>query len=207
MEERINPTRMELLKARQRTKLATKGHSLLKQKRDALVLEFFNLLKKAADLREILNSHMKMAYAALAIAESCHGEVEVEAAAMTVSRAPKIQIEVKNVMGVLIPSVTVEALPPQEIDFEGRFLTSSAKIDEASEAFKKALDMIVKLAETESAMRRLIKEIEHTKRRVNSLEYIIIPRLKLQARTIAFYLEEMERNSFFMLKMIKKKLE
>ncbi len=205
MEERFNPTRMELLKARARSKLAKKGHSLLKQKRDALVLEFFKILKKASDLRGRLNAQMKISYAALAIAESHHGVVEVESAAMAASRAPKVKVDVRNVMGVRIPTVEVASDEHSE-DFSSRIISSNAKIDGAADSFKEALHMVVKLAETENAIRKLIKEIEKTKRRVNSLEYIIIPRLASQAKLISFRLDEMERDSFFMLKMMKKKL-
>jgi len=84
---------------------------------------------------------------------------------------------------------------------------TSAKIDEVAEAFEKATDLIFKLSQTENAIRRLILEIEKTKRRVNSLEFVMIPRLQTQVKMIAFRLDEMERDSFVMLKTIKRKLE
>ncbi|OIO21945.1 V-type ATP synthase subunit D [Candidatus Micrarchaeota archaeon CG11_big_fil_rev_8_21_14_0_20_47_5] len=204
VEERFNPTRMELLKSRARAKLAKKGHSLLKQKRDALVLEFFRILKKASDLRGQLNAHMKKAYSSIAIAQSYHGVFEVEAASMSSERAPKVKINVRNVMGVKIPSVEVSGNGNGES--EKNLLASNAKIDEAADNFKEALQMVVKLAETENSIRKLIREIEKTKRRVNSLEYIVIPSLAAKAKLISFRLDEMERDAFFMLKMTKKKL-
>jgi len=89
---------------------------------------------------------------------------------------------------------------------EKNLLASNAKIDEAADNFKEALQMVVKLAETENSIRKLIREIEKTKRRVNSLEYIVIPSLAAKAKLISFRLDEMERDAFFMLKMTKKKL-
>jgi V/A-type H+-transporting ATPase subunit D len=84
---------------------------------------------------------------------------------------------------------------------------SSAKIDDASAEFSKSLNLVIKLAETENAIRKLIREIEKTKRRVNALEFVLIPRLSEQSKVIQFRLEEMERDSFVMLKSIKRKLK
>jgi len=100
MAENPNPTRMELLKAKTRVKLAKNGHKLLKQKRDALVMEFFKILSKAQDLRSELNAQMKIAYTALAVAQAYHGMQEIESAALAVKRAPGVRVEVRNIMGV-----------------------------------------------------------------------------------------------------------
>ena len=207
MAENPNPTRMELLKARTRVKLARKGHKLLKQKRDALILEFFKILGKAQDLRSDLNARMKTAYGALAVAESYHSMQEIESASMAVKRAPNVHVEVRNIMGVKIP--TLEASEPKKLLLARGYsiVGTSAKIDEVADTFEHVLDLIFKLSETENGIRRLIIEIEKTKRRVNSLEYVMIPRLESQAKLISFRLEEMERDSFVMLKTIKRKLE
>ncbi|MCX6771936.1 MAG: V-type ATP synthase subunit D [Candidatus Micrarchaeota archaeon] len=207
MAETPNPTRMELLKARTRVKLARKGHKLLKQKRDALILEFFKILGKAQDLRSDLNARMKSAYGALAVAQSYHSMQEIEAASMAVKRAPNVHVEVRNIMGVKIP--TLEASEPKKLLLARGYsiVGTSAKIDEVADTFEHVLDLIFKLSETENGIRRLIIEIEKTKRRVNSLEYVMIPRLEGQAKLISFRLEEMERDSFVMLKTIKRKLE
>jgi V/A-type H+-transporting ATPase subunit D len=207
MAENPNPTRMELLKAKTRVKLARKGHKLLKQKRDALVLEFFKILGKAQDLRSELNGRMNAAYGSLAIAQSYHSMQEIEASALAVKRAPNVHVEVRNIMGVKIPSL--EASEPKK-PLLGRgysIVGTSAKIDEVADSFEHVLDLVFKLSETENAIRRLILEIEKTKRRVNSLEFVMIPRLEEQAKLISFRLEEMERDSFVMLKTIKRKLE
>ncbi|MBI5159268.1 V-type ATP synthase subunit D [Candidatus Micrarchaeota archaeon] len=207
MAETFNPTRMELLKAKEKIKLARKGHKLLKQKRDALILEFFKILEKAKDLRGELNAQMKKAFESIAIAQAYHGSVEVEAAALAVQRAPTVEVSVRNIMGVKIPSIQAGGIKEKTLLERGYgAMSSSAKIDETAQAFEKALTMIALLAETENALKKLIKEIEKTKRRVNALEYVVIPRLTEQSRTILFRLDEIERESFFMLKMVKKKM-
>jgi V/A-type H+/Na+-transporting ATPase subunit D len=208
MAENPNPTRMELIKARQRIKLAMKGHKLLKQKRDVLIMEFFKILSKAKDLRTELNQAMAKAYKSIAIAQAYHGAAEVENISMSVSAAPELEMEIKNVMGLKISRIECKS------DAELKPLTqrgysivgSSAKIDDAAEEFQKVLGLVIRLAETENAIRKLIREIEKTKRRVNALEFVVIPQITEQSKMIQFRLEEMERDSFVMLKTIKRKL-
>ncbi|MFA5108261.1 MAG: V-type ATP synthase subunit D [Candidatus Micrarchaeia archaeon] len=207
MSENPNPTRMELLKARARIQLAKKGHKLLKQKRDVLIMEFFKILSQAKDLRTELNEEMAKAYKAIAIAQSYHGVAEVENISMSVSAAPGLEIDVKNVMGLKISHIKTEGVQAKPLLKRGySVIGSSALIDDASVQFSKALSLVIRLAETENAIRKLIREIEKTKRRVNALEFVLLPRLSEQAKGIQFQLEEMERDSFVMLKTIKRKL-
>lgn len=199
----VNPTRMELIKTKDRVALAKKGHKLLKQKRDALILEFFKILKKAKDLRGELNKQLQDAYKAAALAGLYHSSYELQNVALSVRKEIAVDIEVKNVMGVKIPHL-------ERSKEEGAgvpVLLSSAKIDDAVERFRKVLELVMQLAESETAIKRLILEIEKTKRRVNALEYILIPRLEEQKRLISFRLDEMERDSFVSLKVIKRRLE
>jgi len=206
MANKINPTRMELIKAKAKIKLAVKGHKLLKQKRDALVMEFFSIMEKAKDLRSELNENMGKAYTSLAKAQAFHGIYEVEHAAMATQNISEVSLDVKNVMGVKIPSLEEVKVKSSPLERGYSFLGSSAKTDEATNNFELALDMVLKLAETENALKKLIKEIEKTKRRVNALEYVLIPKLKHQTKSISLHLDELERESFFTLKMIKGKL-
>jgi len=204
----VNPTRMELIKTKERIKLAGKGHKLLKQKRDALILEFFKILKKAQDLRGQLALKMASGYRSLALAETYHNMQELTKVSLGLRKEIDIDIEVRNVMGVKIPNITTKmenkhflSLPTYSV------AATSAKIDQAVDDFNEILAMVIKLAETETAMKRLIIEIEKTKRRVNALEFVLIPRLEDQQKMITFRLEEMERDSFVSLKTIKRKLE
>lgn len=204
----VNPTRMELIKIKDRITLAVKGHKLLKQKRDALILEFFKILKKAQDLRGQLALRVAKGYRSLALAETYHNMQELSKVSLDLRKEIDIDIEVKNVMGVKIPDITTKmetkhflSLPTYSV------AATSAKIDHAVDDFNEILTMVVKLAETETAMKRLIIEIEKTKRRVNALEFVLIPRLEDDKRMIIFRLEEMERDSFVSLKSIKRRLD
>ncbi len=204
----VNPTRMELIKTKERIALAKKGHKLLKQKRDALILEFFKILKKSQDLRGALAKRLAQAYHSLAVAQAYHSSSELAKVSFDLRRDFDLDIKVRNVMGVRIPAISLFGSQKKEL-FSGSysFAGTSSKIDAAAEDFNEILDMVIRLAETETAMKRLIAEIEKTKRRVNSLEFVLLPRLDETKKMIAFRLDEMERDSFVSLKTIKRKLE
>ncbi|MDD5340463.1 MAG: V-type ATP synthase subunit D [Candidatus ainarchaeum sp.] len=208
MTQDVNPTRMELIKTKERITLAVKGHKLLKQKRDALILEFFKILKKAQDLRGQLAVKVAQGYHSLALAETYHNIQELSKVSLDLHKDIDADIEVRNVMGVKIPSITAEVESRHFLSLPSYSVAAtSAKIDAAVEDFNEILQMTMKLAETETAMKRLILEIEKTKRRVNALEFVLLPRLEDQKKLISFRLEEMERDSFVSLKTIKRKLE
>ncbi len=202
----VKPTRMELINIRNKLKLAQKGHRLLKQKRDVLIMEFFSIMEKAKDLRGNLNSNMGEAYESLAVAQGHHGIFEVENAAMSVKKASNVDIRVRNVMGVRIPEIKGEYVSKTAFSRGYSIVGTSAKIDNVALNFEHSLEVVIQLAKHENAMKKLIAEIEKTKRRVNALEFVIMPRLRSQARYISMRLDEMERETFFTLKMIKKKL-
>jgi V/A-type H+/Na+-transporting ATPase subunit D len=207
MAEEPNPTRMELLKIKDRITLAKKGHKLLKQKRDALILEFFKILKKSKDIRSELTLKMKSAYSSLAIAQAHHSSFEIEAIGLANRRRMDVDLEVKNVMGVKIPNITAN-IESQEYLKRGYPITATtAMLERSIEDYETVLEMVIQLAETEIAIKRLITEIEKTKRRVNSLEFIMLPRLEDQKKLISFKLDELERDSFVSLKIIKRKLD
>jgi V/A-type H+-transporting ATPase subunit D len=204
----VNPTRMELIKTKERIVLAKKGHKLLKQKRDALILEFFKILKKAQDLRGELAAKMATGYRSLALAETYHNIQELSKVSLDLTKEIDVDIEVRNVMGVKIPNIETHMEEKHFLDIPTYSMAAtSAKIDAAVEDFDEIFKMVMKLAETETAMKRLILEIEKTKRRVNALEYVLIPRLDETKRMISFRLDEMERDSFVSLKTIKRRLE
>lgn len=207
MADKANPTRMELLKTKARIKLAKNGHNLLKQKRDALIMEFFKILKKAKDLRGELNEKMGFAYKSLSVAHSYHTTFELESIAAGLEEDLGLSVKSRNVMGVRIPEIK-QAIHEKKFGERGySIMGTSAKIDDVVENFGEVLRIVVTLAETETAIRRLIKEIEKTKRRVNALEFVVIPQLERQKSDILFRLEEMERDSFVSLKVIKRRLE
>jgi V/A-type H+-transporting ATPase subunit D len=194
---------MELLILKRRKNLAEKGHDLLKEKRDALIMEFFDILEDIRKLRGDVNSALKEAYDALAVAKMIMGPLKVEEVATSVPPILELDVSTRNVMGVRVPLFRVEEKSESALISSYGFMDTSAKLDEAVEKFRGALKAIIRLAETEAAVKRLAEEIEKTKRRVNALKYIIIPRITNTIQFIELHLEEREREDLFRMKRIK----
>jgi V/A-type H+-transporting ATPase subunit D len=194
---------MELLILKRRRSLAEKGHDLLKEKRDALIMEFFDILEDTRKLRSDVNNALKEAYEALAMAKMVMGPLKVEEVASGVPPILALDVSTRNVMGVRVPLLRVEEKPETAVISSYGFTDTSAKLDEAVEKFRNALKAIIRLAETEAAVKRLAEEIEKTKRRVNALKYIIIPRITNTIKFIELHLEEREREDLFRMKRIK----
>ncbi len=204
----VIPTRMELIKTKDRIKLAKKGYDLLKKKRDALIMEFFGILKKAKDLRGELTGAVGKAYDAMRLATLYHTYSEFEEVSLSLYRDINVDLTVKNVMGVKIPSIEMDVDMKPYYERPGYSpLGTSAKLDDAISSFERVLQITIELAKTETAIKRLIAEIEKTKRRVSALEHILIPRLEAQKKMITLRLDELERDSFVSLKVIKKKID
>lgn len=204
MIEGVNPTRMELLKLKDREKLAVKGHGLLKEKRNALIMEFFNILERVKGSRENVESKLAEAFEDLTAAQIIMGDLAVKKAAMSVKESIKVDIDSRSVMGVSVPLIEAETSNRNLVERGYGFVDTSAKIDEAARNFEESINLIIELAEIEKTIVLLAEEIESTKRRVNALEHIIIPRMENTVKYIEMRLEEMERENFVRLKMIKK---
>ncbi|MFH0860128.1 MAG: V-type ATP synthase subunit D [Candidatus Altiarchaeota archaeon] len=200
--EGVHPTRMELLGIKKRIKLAEKGHRLLKEKRDAIILRFFEIVSSARDARSGLVKTMGDAYPNLVRAEALSGLSNVGEAAAASPEMPPIRITMENIMGVQIPKVNFEER--ERLRSYDQVMTSP-KLDEAYDDFNQSLRQITSLVEKEETVRRLSSEIRKTKRRVNALEYILLPRLGNTKKYIEMRLQEMERENFFRLKTVKKK--
>jgi V/A-type H+-transporting ATPase subunit D len=203
----VKPTRMELLRLKGRIKLANKGLNLLKQKRAALMVEFFKINKRATDLRRKLRETMDKSYTSLAIAEMYHGRIALESVSYIVNKMKGLSIKTKNVMGVKIPEVQGRQESYKALDEWYSLMGLSVKIDQAVKNFEEALKIILDIAEVENALRKILVEIDKTKRRVNSIENVLIPRLQNQAKYISMRFDEMERETFVTLKTIKAKLD
>jgi V/A-type H+-transporting ATPase subunit D len=206
MPQDIKPTRSELLKVKKQIKLAKSGHSLLKKKRDGMILEFFEILKKAKTLRRELVDEYKIALGRINIARTIEGDLKVKSIAMAIKEIPDIKLTTKNIMGVKVPKI--ESSEIQKAFMERGFgLYNSSAIDEAAAAYEKVVEKILLAAEVGTSMRKLLKEIEKTKRRVNALEFVVMPRLEEAQNFIRLRLEEMERENIFRLKRIKAKVQ
>ena len=199
----VKPTRMELIETKRKIKLSKSGYKLLKMKRDGLIMEFFELLPKVKDLRSQLSALYSDAMEKLAIAVAADGKTALESAANCLNKAPEVELSSKNIMGVVVPSVEVTAVEKSLEDRGYGFIGTSIRVDEAVHAFEKLSEMIILAAEGETTMKKLLDEIESTKRRVNALEFKVIPSLEEIAKYISFRLEELERESIFGLKRIK----
>jgi V/A-type H+-transporting ATPase subunit D len=205
--QNVKPTRMELLKLRKRVKLADKGHRLLKEKRDALISEFMVVIKEYKDARKRAEENLKVAFYNLLMAEVLLGSRDLEQISEITLRDINLDFMTKNIMGVSVPIMKIDNVIRRVHERGYGFLSTNAKLDDAAKNFEESILSIVKLAEVEESVRRIAEEVEKTKRRVNALEYIVIPRLKATIKHIEMRMEEIERESFLRLKKIKASLE
>ncbi len=200
--ERVNPTRINLIQTRIRTRTATKGYSILKKKREALVLEFLKLLKESGKDRDHLYKILQGAYRTVAMSSAYVGNFELESAAVYVPEVDPIGMSIKNIMGVKIPETSREDQNKKDTTI----LSSSAAVTDISLSFNEVITTVLDVAQREQGLKRLVLEVEKTKRRVNALDYIVIPRLNSQAKYISMRLEELDRDTFSALKHVKKRL-
>ncbi len=199
----IHPTRGELLKTLRQITLTKRGYELLKEKRDALVMEFFNVLTQLEDARKRTYEVLGEAYRSLSLAMVAMGSLEVRKAAAATGIELEIDIATRSIMGVAVPVIEAQKLERKVTERGYSLVQTSAELDLAAKKFEKALAAMLKLAEIEETLRLLARETERTKRRVNSLEHVVIPRLETIKKFIERHLEELERENFFRLKRIK----
>ncbi len=199
----VKTTRSELLNLKRRIKLADTGHRLLKKKRDGLILEFFEVLKKARNLRKEMNERYVDAHAGIRECTALDGIVNIKSVAFALRERPAIELEVKNIMGVTVPVIKSGVRRRSMAERGYGLMSTSMRMNGMVGGYESLLESVVAAAEIETTMRKLLKEIESTKRRVNALEFVVIPRLKQQAGFINFRLEEMERENIFRMKRLK----
>lgn len=191
---------MELLAIKNRMKLAERGHDLLREKRDSLIMEFFNIIAEIKEAREKVDTSLAEAFSALTQAKMIMGPARVIEFAYSSKFEADLKITTRSMMGVKVPVLSVEQRT-SELPYS--LSDSSSKFDVMGEKFKEALKAIVQLAEIESTVKRLALEIERTKRRVSALETVVIPRLDATVRFVKLALEERDREDFVRLKMVR----
>jgi V/A-type H+-transporting ATPase subunit D len=196
----VSPTRMELLKLKRRTVVAKRGHKLLKDKQYELIRRLLELVKTVKELRERVDREIAEASGKFAFARASMDPEEVEEAFLIPTKQISTKVTTKRLMTVSIPSFE-EKISGEMIPYS--FATTSAELDVALLAIEKALSSLMELAEKEKGLQLLADEIEKTRRRVNALEYVLIPELEETVKYISMKLSEMERGDLMRLMRIK----
>jgi V/A-type H+-transporting ATPase subunit D len=199
----VKPTRSELIGLKRRIALSERGYKILKMKRDGLILEFFKVLEQAKDTRGELIERYAAAQQMMAVANTVEGAIGVKSAAFSVQEVPAIKLASKNIMGVVVPEIEASKVKKSLMDRGYGVLGTTSVIDETAVAFEELVEAIIRSAEMETTMKKLLDEIESTKRRVNALEFKVIPELTAARDFIKMRLDEMEREELFRLKKIK----
>ena len=207
MSNDVKPTRKNLMAIEDRIELSERGHDTLEKKRDGLIMEFMDILDQAQDVRSDLEATYEDAQHAIDMARAMDGDVAVRGAAAALKEHPELTTQSKNIMGVVVPEIESSKVR-KTLDERGYgVMGTSARIDEAAEAYEELLEQIILAAEVETAMKKMLEEIETTKRRVNALEFKLLPELRENQEYIEQKLEEQEREEIFRLKKIKAKKE
>lgn len=200
----VHPTRMELLTLRKRRTIAERGRDLLREKLDALMIEFFQFVREIATLRGKAQNLLGQAYDDFIEAQMAMGYTKLEQTSIGVEDRFTVETKTRNVIGVTIPYIQVNVKPLT--GFPYNVYDTSITLDEATLRMAEAIKAIAELSSAEAAVRKLAEAIASTKRRVNSLEFVVIPRLLSTIRYIEMHLEEAEREDFFRLKRIKSRM-
>jgi len=201
----VKPTRSALIELKKKVEIAKSGHHLLEKKRDGLVQEFFDVLEDTRERREKLRKRYAAAKQKLDIARALHSDHELEALSLAILSAPGITLAQENIMGTRVPRIESRGMVKPLLDRGYGLLRVEQSVNDACRAYEELMEDILRVAEAETATRRLTEEIGKTKRRVNALEYEIIPALEKRKQDIMMRLDEIERESIFRQKMIKRK--
>jgi V/A-type H+-transporting ATPase subunit D len=195
---------MNLINTRKGIVRAKKGYGILKKKREVLVLEFMKLVQQSTKDRTHLNELVQSGYRAVGMASTYVGNFELEEVAMHMKEAKPVGMNIKNIMGVKVPVITRST--ENDLTLSYSLLSTNIAVDDIRNSFVNVINTMIEVAQREQGLRRLVMEIDKTKRRVNALDYIVIPRMKGQVKYISMRLDEMDRDTFSALKHIKKKL-
>src|SRR5512139_1535714 len=206
--EEVRPTRAELLERRSQITLAQQGMDLLKQKRDALLIEFMSVMDETLRLSGSLQKNVSEAQYTLAVAKAVDGDVALRSAGMATKGEIVVDMTGTKIMGVSVPVVTKGESPIRSSFTRGYSVTGvSSRVDETADKFERILDVIIEYAGIETRLKRLGEEINKTNRRVNALEQVTIPSLREQVTYIRQTLDERAREDLFRLKKVKRKID
>lgn len=200
----VNPTRMELTRLKKRLLVARRGHKLLKDKRDELMKKFMDLIKKNKELRQKVEAMMMDVHSSFLIARSVMPSEIVEESLMFPKQKVFLQASIKHIMSVEVPELKFETTSSDDKNiYPYGFAHTSGELDSAITSLSKVMQYLLELAEVEKSVQLLAEEIEKTRRRVNALEYVLIPQLTDTIKYITMKLEENERGNLTRLMKVK----
>ena len=198
----VNPTRMELRRLKTRLKTAVRGHKLLKDKTDEMIRRFMVFIKENRELREELEPKISAALKAFALSGAAMFPQEIEEALSMPSYRLEIEAGTASVMGLTVPKIAVRESDGYEL-FPYSFITTGSGLDGAISGLLSLVQKLVKLAEVEKTCNMLADEIEKSSRRVNALEFIMIPQIEETIKYIEMKLDESERGNLIRLMKVK----
>ncbi|MBR5388323.1 MAG: V-type ATP synthase subunit D [Clostridia bacterium] len=202
----VNPTRMELNKLKARLKTATRGHKLLKDKTDEMIRRFSEIIREDKALRDSVEEHIAETLKQFSLARTSAKRSDAELVFSMPAVSAEVECGVKTVMSVPVPSLTL-SLSGETGEYPYSLAFMTAEADSAVDMAEDLLQKLIKLAELEKTTAMLADEIEKSKRRVNALEYVLIPNLEETIKYIAMKLEENDRSSRTRLMKVKSMLE
>lgn len=200
---RVNPTRMELTKQKKKLASASRGHKLLKDKRDELVRQFMDLIKVNMDLRVKVEKGLKAANMEFAVARAGMSDEVLNTALMANSKTLEIKQSIKNVMSVDIPQFSTNSDISGNDIYSYGYAFTAGDLDDAVYSLSTVFEDMLKLAEVEKSCQLMAAEIEKTRRRVNALEHVIIPEALDNIKYITMKLDENERSTQIRLMKVK----
>lgn len=203
---KVNPTRMELRKIKTRLKTAIRGHKLLKDKSDEMIRQFSKYIKENMQLRQEVESELKYLLKSFMLARSVTDNRVIEEAIVMPAATFKLECSKKNVMSAMVPSIKIVQNEASEI-FPYSFISLTSEADFSIIKLTKLLPKLIKLAEVEKTCNMLADEIEKNKRRVNALEYVMIPQMEETIKYITMKLDEVERGNLIRLMKVKSMIE
>lgn len=199
----VNPTRMAMLGLKKKIKSAKRGHKLLKDKQDGLMQKFMEIIREAKRMREEVEEKLGAAFKNFIRANSIMEEDFIEGALLFSTAVMELSVKTKNVMSVRIPQFKLKK-EGEAINYG--FLQTSGELDIALQSFQEVFPLLIELAEIEKSAEALADELEKTRRRVNALEYRMIPDLEDTIKFISMKLGEMERGAVINTMIVKAKI-
>lgn len=200
----VNPTRMELTRLKKKLITAVRGHKLLKDKRDELMRQFLNLVRENKALRERVEKGIEAANKNFVLARAGMQEEVLGAALLAPKQEVETEVSIRNVMSVEIPQLICHTRTPDENDiYSYGFAFTSGDLDDAVKSLSDIFPDMLRLAECEKSCQLMAAEIEKTRRRVNALEHVMIPRTRESIKYITMKLDENERSTQIRLMKVK----